>query len=160
MSEPATVSLRVYPPDRDTFGLESVPAVDLGAGRYRLLHSPGFGEGIAAGDVIELQEARPGYRVITRSGNLCILLVAPQGHPTNEESCDRVLRAELADVGGYLDGGSSGHWVFTVPLSAGWDTVEGMFERAVLRSLGSAWYYGNVYDWRDGETPLGWWADA
>ena len=54
-------------------GEESLPAVVVTPGRYRLLASPGFVEGVAAGDEFELSQESPlGYRVLRRGGNLCV----------------------------------------------------------------------------------------
>lgn len=51
---------------------ESLPVVDLGGGRFRLLHSPGFVHGLAAGDVFERTEDVVGFRVVKRSGFVCV----------------------------------------------------------------------------------------
>jgi hypothetical protein len=48
--------------------------------------------------------------------------------------------------------------VFTVPVSAGFGAVEAAFDGYVRRQPGAEWYFGNVYDERDGMTPLNWWA--
>ena len=53
--------------DGERRGEESLPVVELSPGRYRLLASPGFAEGLAADDELELDDAAPlGHRVLRR----------------------------------------------------------------------------------------------
>ena len=47
--------------------------------------------------------------------------------------------------------------VFTIPVSAGFAAVARMFDSVVAQHPGSQWLYGNVYDPKDGKTPLDWW---
>jgi hypothetical protein len=50
-------------------GEETLPVAALGGGRYRLLASPGFVEGLAAGDEFELDPSVAcGHRVLHRGG--------------------------------------------------------------------------------------------
>lgn len=129
----------------------------LGPNRYRLVHSPGLVDGIAAGDEIELSdEERLGYRVVKRSGNLCVWMVYPSPqammHPSSMD-----LKASVERMGGILDGGTKRSLIFTIPVAVGWEPIRAVFDAAVQRAEGSAWLYGNVYDPADGETPLNWW---
>jgi hypothetical protein len=138
-------------------GEETLPVADLGNGRYRLLASPGFVEGLAAGDEFELDPHAPlGHRVVRRGGNLCVWFYhAAPVDDSDMATADVRLVAE--SLGGRLDGGYSHMLVLTVPLAAGFDAVADAFDRAVRRHAGSAWLYGNVYDPSDGMTPLNWW---
>jgi hypothetical protein len=46
---------------------------------FQLEHSPGFVEGLAAGDVIELDMSTPpGFRILERGGNLCVWFYFPE----------------------------------------------------------------------------------
>lgn len=141
-------------------GEETLPAVVVGPGRYRLLASPGFVEGIAAGDEFELSRESPlGYRVLARAGNLCIWFYFDhEVDPESREADD--LSRTASTLGGHLDGGWSRMLVLTVPVSAGWAAIESAMNAAIERVGGSSWLYGNVYDPVDGATPLGWWDDT
>lgn len=141
-------------------GEESLPAVALGSGRYRLLASPGFVEGLAAGDEFELTPDSPqGYRVLARGGNLCVwIYFADEVDPDGAETAD--LARTAGTLGGRLDGGWSRMLVLTVPLAAGWAAIESSINAAVERLGASSWLYGNVYDPSDGVTPLRWWEEG
>ena len=138
-------------------GEEVLPVARAGDGRYRLLASPGFVEGLAAGDEFELDPGAPlGHRVVRRGGNLCVWFYHTE--PLTETSAvtsDIVRVAE--SLGGRLDGGYSRMLVLTIPLAAGFDAVARAFDDAVRRHAASSWLYGNVYDPADGVTPLEWW---
>jgi hypothetical protein len=138
-------------------GEESLPVVALGGGRYRLLASPGFVEGLAAGDEFVLDPSEAcGHRVLRRGGNLCVWFYHTE--PLSEGSAATAdVRRVAESLGGHLDGGYSRMLVLTVPLAAGFDFVAQAFDDAVRRHAGSAWLYGNVYDPSDGITPLNWW---
>lgn len=151
------VSLPVFDSGGARCGEEWLPVEVLGLGRYRLRASPGWVEGLAAGDEFELCDDAPvGYRVLRRSGNLCAWFYFT--HDVHEESPETLdLRRHVGALGGWLDGGYSRMLVFTVPLAAGWAAIAGAFDAAAARYPGSTWFYGNVYDPGDGETPLNWW---
>ena len=138
-------------------GEETLPVVPLGGRRYRLLASPGFVEGLAAGDEFELDTgAIRGVRVLRRGGNLCVWFY--HSEPLDETSdATADVRGVAESLGGSLDGGYSRMLVLTIPLAAGFDAVAAAFDEAVRRHGGSAWLYGNVYDPSDGITPLNWW---
>jgi hypothetical protein len=74
------------------------------------------------------------------------------------------FRDELADqvlerLSGVLDGGIDRGMVFTIPLGAGFATIETFFDTFVRTHPGTEWLYGNVYD-PDTGRPLGWWEGA
>ena len=138
-------------------GEEVLPVVELGDGRYRLLASPGFVEGLAAGDEFELDPDAPlGHRVVRRGGNLCVWFY--HSEPLSESSeVTADVRRVAESLGGHLDGGYSRMLVLTIPLAAGFDAVARAFDDAVRRHAAASWLYGNVYDPADGATPLNWW---
>lgn len=134
---------------------EVLPAEALEAGRFRLLASPGLVEGVAAGDELELTpDELSGFRVLQRGGQLCIWVYLPDLPPVGADG--RLGRAARA-LGGYLDGGQSNLRILTVPVTAGFASVERELDAAVAELGRSTWAYGNVYDWRNGGRPLGWW---
>jgi hypothetical protein len=138
-------------------GEEKLPVVALSGGGYRLLASPGFVEGLAAGDEFELDSnASGGVRVLRRGGNLCVWFYGAE--PLDERSAVTAdVRRVAESLGGRLDGGYSRMLVLTIPLAAGFDAVAAELDAAVRRHAGSGWLYGNVYDSSDGVTPLNWW---
>jgi hypothetical protein len=138
-------------------GEEDIPAESLGGSRFRIVASPGMVEGLAAGDEIEIDDTeRLGYRVLRRSGNLCVWFYFPE--PVHEDHPEvQTLAESVETIGGWLDGGYSRMVVFTIPVKSGFEAVERVLDAAVAGLAGSTWLYGNVYDQKDGKTPLGWW---
>jgi len=154
--EPSEVGVPVYS-DGKPQGEESLPVVVVGPGRYRLLASPGFVEGLAAGDEFELSRDAPqGYRVLARGGNLCIWIYFHREIDAGSPEASDLSRT-VGALAGCLDGGWSRMLVLTVPHTAGWAAIEASMNAAVARLGAASWLYGNVYDPIDGITPLRWW---
>lgn len=127
---------------------EEVLVEAVGEGRWRLIASPGLAQGIAADDVIELDDARRA-RPVSRGGNLAIHVFAPA-----EQGDD--LLADMSALGGRRDGRTPSLTVYTVPVAAGFPAVEAALASFTRSHPSAEWYYGNVYD-DDGVTPLLWW---
>jgi hypothetical protein len=118
-----------------------------------LLHSPGFVQGIAAGDEFQILDQQGAFRVLHRSGNIAVQVFS-------EVPVDPIVgefTRRVAEIGGVLDGRIERGMVFTIPIQAGFPTIEALFNELVAAHAGMEWFYGNVYDPRDGMTPLGWW---
>jgi hypothetical protein len=129
--------------------LEAVLVDSLGDGLHRLIASPTLVLGLAAGDVI--QEAGAGrFEVKSRGGNLAVCVYG------DHSLADEVV-PDVWALGGVLDGRAPGATVFTVPVRAGFEKVEQVFNALLDRHPEMEWYYGNVYHPADGTTPLGWW---
>lgn len=60
-------------------------------------------------------------------------------------------------LGGALDGAIERGLMFTVPVSAGFRAGEAVHNVGVAEHPGWEWFFGNVYDPKDGVTPLDWW---
>jgi hypothetical protein len=135
---------------------EQVPAAPLGDERFRILASPALLDGIAAGDVI-VRSADGTYELRERSGNLCVQVLYPGA--ALHERVDAELVPGVAALGGWLDARGPGASAFTLPLSAGWSEIQGLFDGWTATADGAGWSYANVYD-TDGVTPLRWWEDA
>jgi hypothetical protein len=133
--------------------LEAVPAEEVGPGAFRLLGSPGLAQGAAAGDKVAVHDDGS-FNVLERGGNLAIQVVGARGF--DAESLQQLVD-DVGRLGGRLDGGEARLRVFTIPVSAGFAAVESAFNDFVGRTTGTEWYFANVYDPRDGVTPLGWW---
>jgi len=137
---------------------EAVPAVRTGDNQYRLTGSPGFAPGVACGDEIELSlSERIGYRILKRSGNVCVQLFFNRCSFEDRQAAATIVEA----IGGRLDGGKdsdAGHLlIFTIPISVGFRAIEQAMADVSARLPVDRWMYGNVYDTKDGVTPLNWW---
>src|SRR5262245_4874504 len=107
--------------------VEPVHAVELGEGRFRLLYSPGFVEGIAAGDEFRLLDEHGAFQVTRRSGNIAVQVYGSEPlAPVSEGLVRRV-----AELGGVLDGQIERGMVFTIPLAAGFPAIESVFNEFV-----------------------------
>ena len=123
---------------------------------FRLMKSPLLTRNLAAGDVVrQINPVTAEYELISRSGNLCIRLFG------REEliRIEPILTLKLEKIGGCLDLQTSGGLVYTVHISIGFETIESLLDKTCKDYPEVVWYYGNVYDPRDGATPLNWWLD-
>jgi len=134
-------------------GTEPVHVEVLDGGRYRLLHSPGFVTGVAAGDEIELLDKAGHFRVLRRGGNLAVQIFSREPVQPFRDELAAGVRTRLS---GTLDGGIEHGLVFTIPLSTGFGAIEEFFDTFVQTHTETEWLYGNVYD-PDTGSPLGWW---
>lgn len=133
---------------------EEILAEVISATRWRVLRSPGFVQGIAAGDEIELADREEsGFRVLHRAGNLSVQFFSNG----DLHAAEAFLTERISSIGGWLDGRERSTLVYTVPVAAGFPAIEGVMKEAVERFPESEWGFGNVYDPRDGMTPLNWW---
>ncbi|HVV87276.1 MAG TPA: DUF4265 domain-containing protein [Kofleriaceae bacterium] len=131
---------------------EEVLAERQGHGRYRVLRSPGLVQGVAADDIIDV-DGNGDFHIVIRGGNVSVHVLAIRDMPRLEA----VLRPALEALGGRLDGKAPKLLVFTVPLSAGFVSIEEALNRTLRGFADAEWYFGNVYDPVDGVTPLNWW---
>lgn len=133
---------------------EEILVQGIGANRWRVLRSPGFVQGIAAGDEIELSDREEsGFSVVHRAGNVSIQFF----RNADLQDAEAFLTESLARIGGWLDGKERSTIVFTVPVAAGFPAIEAVMREASERFSESEWGFGNVYDPKDGCTPLNWW---
>lgn len=133
---------------------EEVLVDSADGGEYLLLRSPGLVQGLAAGDRFVL-EADRSVRVTRRGWNLCVQIYSND----SLDALERQLEQPLLRLGGRLDGKTANLLVYTVPAKAGFSAVESILQEHVTSSSGAEWYFGNVYDERDGVTPLNWWTE-
>jgi hypothetical protein len=121
---------------------------------YELQQSPAFVKDIAGGDIITIDPKRPGlFSLQTRSGNLSVRVMSRGDISTIRDA----LTADLEKLGGQLDIESDRILVYTIHVSCGFTAIEESLNKHVSSIANSAWFYGNVYDPHDGETPLNWW---
>lgn len=134
-------------------GVEPVHVQPLGDNHYRVLASPGFVLGVAAGDEIELLGKDGRFRILRRGGNVVVQLFSTEPVQAFRESLAAEVRERLAGV---PDGGIERGLVFTIPLATGFDSIEAFFNGVVNEHPAMEWMYGNVYDPATG-APLDWW---
>lgn len=134
--------------------VEPVHAERLDGTRLRLLYSPGWVYGIAAGDEFELTDDQGSFRVLQRGGNVVVRVFSEA--PVSGFA--DLLVADVSRLGGYLDGGIERAMTFTIPISASLDAIDDAFTRFCTKTPGLVWEYGNVYD--DDGSPLNWWTES
>ena len=117
-----------------------------------LIKSPAFVKGIAAGDLIKLNEDTKQFEIIKRSGNLCVRVFSRGDIGALADA----LTGEIEKLGGALDTETPRMLVYSIHVSCGFAAIEEILNRHI-QGENSAWIYGNVYDPNDGVTPLNWW---
>jgi len=130
---------------------EEIEALELDSGHYLLSASPAFCKGIAAGDIILLQDDGS-FTVAKHGGNLCVRVYAREGMQDIAEN----LAEGIAELQGRLDIITERVIVFSISVSRGFAAIEAIFNRAIELHTQAMWVYGNVYA-QDGVTPLNWW---
>lgn len=148
--------------DADPPGSEHVPARRLSNEEWEITRSPLYATEVASGDIIRTTDADVGgFEIVRRGGNVCVQLYLGEN-----EADDAKATSDLAEeigvlvkpLNGRVDATTAGLIALTIPVSAGFHTIEGVLEIAVEKSLGAQWQYANVYDPVSGE-PLGWWSE-
>jgi hypothetical protein len=112
----------------DKPAVEPIHAAELSDSRYRLLYSPGFVQGIAAGDEFRLLDEHGAFEVTRRAGNLAVQVFSSESvAPVVEE-----LTRSVFCLGGVLDGLIERTTVFTIPVAAGFPASDGLDHPAEL----------------------------
>lgn len=120
---------------------------------YRLIQSPAFIQGLASGDEISFDAKDNSFELLTHSGNLAIRVFVK----SDIENVKDHLCAKLEKLGGELDFANERMLIFSIHVSCGFKEIESILNAHVGDHSQSAWMYGNVYDPKDGTTPLNWW---
>jgi Domain of unknown function (DUF4265) len=134
--------------------LEPVHVEPLGGKRYLVQFTPGLIYGVAAGDVVELEEDGK-FAVVLRGGNIAVRVYSEQPIASHEPEMTARVEEQL---GGTLDGKVEKGLAYTVPVAAGFSAVEQLLNALCASEAGLTWEYGNVYA-EDG-APLNWWQSA
>lgn len=133
---------------------ESLEAEETSSERYVLSVTPLLALGVAEGDEIRLVDQALGTFVVERrSGNLAIQSFAKEFSSAMERS----LTARVIRLGGRVGLRSPKGMSASVPVSRGFSTIEAELDAFCQEHPGTEWYFGNVYDPKDGVTPLNWW---
>jgi hypothetical protein len=117
---------------------EQVPADPAGDGRHVILATPGLARGVAAGDVVELDE-RGEARVVESGSNVGVQIYS--------SAHDAAALAELLDdtegIGGWLDGYQADRLiVLKFPAAVGLPAIEALVEGYSTRN-DAEWGYAN-----------------
>ncbi|AQQ69220.1 phosphotyrosine protein phosphatase [Microbulbifer agarilyticus] len=123
----------------------------------QLVRSPAFIKGIASGDTIKVNREdpeKPSFELVKRSGNLAVRIFCR----SDSTKLSDQLTPQLEKLGGELDLESPRLLVYSIHVSCGFEEIEKILNSA-CDGANSVWYYGNVYDPVDGQTPLNWWQD-
>lgn len=124
-------------------------------GSCQLVRSPAFINGIASGDTIKVNKNDQQFELVRHSGKLAIRVFC---RGDSAALSDR-LTPQLEKLGGELDLETPRLLVYSIHVSCGFTEIEEILNGA-CDGAKSVWYYGNVYDPRDGQTPLNWWQDV
>lgn len=151
-TKPVAVAVYAGLRDDESVVRESILVAPLGGERFRLLKSPGLVQGVAAGDIVAI-DPHGVCTAVHRAGNVCVQVYSFEC----TDEVDAFLTPLVVQAGGYLDGRSARQLVYTLPVSVGFEVIEGPFKALEQAFPGLEWLYGNVYG-ADGVTPLNWWA--
>jgi hypothetical protein len=144
------------PEGEPIFEQVAVAAVEGSSDEFRLLRAPAFVRGLARGDRIRFPaRTELGCELLQRSGHLTIRVF----RKFNIEQAEQMLTPEFELLDGTLEQQSAGMLVYSIHVSIGFQQIELLLDKAVGQFSGLVWYYGNVYDPKDGVTPLDWWQD-
>jgi hypothetical protein len=125
-------------------------------GSYLMLHSPAFVRGLARGDGFELTSKRAGtFKVLRRAGNIAVRVYCK----SDSALLDAVLTPHVTQLEGRRDIKSGHLLVYSIPVQAGFESIESVFDQQLSGSADASWSYGNVYDEHSGE-PMQWWQQA
>lgn len=131
---------------------EVVAVASLGDDRYRVLLSPGFFRGIAAGDVIVYDPIEKTAELVERGGNIAVQVFFA-GLPGDVVES---FKEKVKGAGGRIDGELHSLVVLTFPVEVGFTVIESLV--ATLPEDKVEWEYGNVFD--EHGDPLSWWEGA
>lgn len=132
---------------------ETVLVTRVGPTRLRLLETPGYVVGVAAGDLVDLDAEDAVREVVERAGFLAVRFVVDD--PADVGGAREVLDASLGPLGGWYEGQMALRGLrYSVPVTAGFDPIEEAIAAGLEAYPTSTWWYGNVYDAED--KPLDW----
>ena len=142
--------------DQPVFESLQFEIVDPDDDLVRLQRSPLFVRNLAAGDLIRLINPAIGeYEIERRSGNLSIRVFRRQGISVVAD----FLNPAMEKLGGSVDLQTDSALSYSIHFSIGFTSIERLLDECCERFVDTVWYYGNVYDPKDGCTPLLWWQE-
>jgi hypothetical protein len=137
---------------------ELVPARPLDGGAFEILSSPGFAPGFARGDIVRAcPEEKLGYVVEKRGGYVCVQAFFTGYTPEQIEGIVGLVQEGYGVMEGGLDRPKGRLLIFAFPISVGFPSIEKIMRTMEKKYPLDQWLYGNVFDTKDGKTPLNWW---
>jgi hypothetical protein len=136
---------------------EVIEAEKLGNNRYRLVTPPAWVEGLAIGDIFDIDDHElSGFVVLQHSGFLTIWIAFASQEQCGEHLDSAALKNAFAAIDGIFNGFAHQRFaIFSVPVTAGFTKIDQIADKLVESIPESTWQYANVYDW-DGRA-LDWW---
>ncbi len=134
---------------------ERIQVVEADDNSFVVVRAPAFIKGLAKGDQISFDQNDKTFELLKRSGNLCLRVFAREDIQQLAED----LTPEIEKLGGELDFETARMLVYSIHVSCGFAAIEKVLDDLVGEETDSMWLYGNVYDPKDGVTPLNWWQD-
>lgn len=142
--------------EQPVFESLQVEIVNANEDTVRLSKSPLFVRNLASGDLIKLINPAIGeYEIERRSGNLSIRVFRKHGITAVAD----FLTPALEKLGGSLDLQTESAMSYSIHFSIGFTQIEDLLNTCCGKFVDTVWYYGNVYDPKDGTTPLLWWQE-
>jgi Domain of unknown function (DUF4265) len=143
LADQGFVKIRMSDPSGDL--IETLWAMTVGPGRFKLDNVPWFAYGLSLGDIVEGVEYAPAMYDFTRvaepSGNRAIRVMLDEGRGTNSDA-GKVLLAGLTDLGCGYEGATRRLVGVTIPPSVNLADVADY-----LVSTGVTWEYASpTYD--------------
>lgn len=135
--------------------VEQIRVVKTENESYRLVQSPAFVQGLASGDEIRYDTKDNSFELLKHAGNLAIRVYSKNDISVVRDN----LRVKLEKLGAELDFENERMLIFSIHVSCGFTEIEKILNQHVTEKAEAAWVYGNVYDPKDGTTPLNWWQE-
>ena len=120
-----------------------------------LARSPAFIKGVAKGDLIAFNEEDHSFELKKRAGNICVKVM---GHDVISE-LNQDLTPVIEKLGGELDVETERMLVYSIHVICAFQKIENILNDYIDEDEEQIWLYGNIYDPKDGVTPLNWWQD-
>jgi hypothetical protein len=119
--------------DLEGTNTETLWAVSVAPGRFRLDNLPFFAYRVSVGDLVEGTEYAPGMydftRVVEASGNRCIRMILPEGE-TSDTTVGKAFLDEILALGCGFEGANRRYFAINIPPAVDLPTVADMMVQA------------------------------
>ncbi|MGC4754825.1 DUF4265 domain-containing protein [Micromonospora trifolii] len=133
-------------------GIENLLGEALANGTFRLVYTPGLTPGFAAEDVVRYVAEKEDIELVERGMKVGVQFF----HPALDERVISHIEAQVAAVGGSIDGHLKNLLVLTFPVTVRVKNIQSFLQEYENR-FGVEWFFVNLFT-EEGE-PLGWWKD-
>jgi Domain of unknown function (DUF4265) len=133
--------VKVRMTDLEGVHTETVWAVTVSPGRFRVDNVPWFAYGVSVGDIVEGAQYADGMydftRVTEASGNRTIRMILPDGE-SSDSARGKAILAEVRAIGCSFEGANGRYFGVTIPPGVGLPEVADVMVRT-----GVTWEYAN-----------------